>query len=235
MTNLIKNPRVLSVLLLLVTSCSLVSPPVKCTIPDPAVKSAAIKQMESFAVDTIEIDYFAKCKARIVNGDTKNSGACRIILTRNNEMQLTILHPLGGTLLEVYADESIIQVNDYSTKRYIVYPAGEIDKLDIPIFRNLSIHELQAILWGRITGKVTGFLEYELEDKKPKYLYKKGSELDLVITYQKWQQKNSVLVPRIINMKNNYDGSSIKLVITDFKPDYLCNLKLTNHFKSTQY
>lgn len=230
MIKLIKNLGVSSVLLLMVTSCSLMSPATKCTAPDPAAKTAAIKKLESFAIDTIEIDYFAKCKARIVNGETKNSGACRIMLTRNQEMQLIILHPLGGTLLEVYADKRIVQVNDYSAKSYFTYPAGEIDKLDIPIFRNLSINELQAIMWGRITDGMTGLLEYELEGRKPKYLYKKGRELDLVITYQKWQEKNNVLIPRIINMKNRYDGSSIKLVVTDFKPDYLCNLKLTNRF-----
>ncbi len=230
MINLLKHLGSSCVLLLVVSSCSLVSPPTRCKIPDPAAKSAAIKQLGSFSVDDINIDYFAKCKARISNGGSKNSGACQIILTRNGEMQLTIMHPLGGTLLKVYADNQIVQVSDFSEKSFTTYPAKDIQQLEIPVFRNLSINELQAIMWGRLTDQVTGLLEYELKDKRPAFLYKKRNELDLIISYQKWQQKSNMLIPRIINMKNNYNGSSIKLVITEFKPDYLCNLKLTNPF-----
>jgi outer membrane biogenesis lipoprotein LolB len=204
----------------------------KCSKPDPAAMAAAIKKLDSFTVDTIDIDYYAKCKARIIDGEKKHSGSCQLILTRNHELQLTILHPLGGTLLRIYADQKIIQVNDYTEQRFYQYPAKETDKLDIPVFRNLTIKELQAIMWGRITEATTGLLEFELENKKPMHLYKKSPGLDLTIIYKKWQQKAKLSIPRIIEMKNKADGSSIKLVITDFKPGYFCDLKLENSMAS---
>ncbi len=217
-------------LVFICASCSILTPHQKCPEQDPALKTIALQKLENFLVSSIDIDYVAKCKARIVAGQKKFSGTCQLILTRNQELQLTILHPLGGTLLKLYADRRIIQVNDYSEKRYYELPANEIEKVDIPILKNLSIGELQAILWGRLIESKSGFLEYELEDNKVRKMFKRNSNLNLMISFTQWLNYKSMQFPRIIDMKNRKDGSSIKLVITEFDPGYVCNLSLSNQF-----
>ena len=107
---------------------------------------AALRKMNDFEVDRINIDYIANCKARIKTPEKAFSGACSIILTHRLEFLLSVFHPLGGTIMKIYADKDIIQIKNYSDKSFETYSNSDKVKLEFPIIKDISL-TISITIW----------------------------------------------------------------------------------------
>ncbi len=212
--------------LIMVSGCQIqrheIEPNTKPT-PD---KTSALRALKSFEVDVIGLDYIADCKARIKTRDKSYSGSCSLILTRNHELKLMISHPLGGTLLELYADKYIVQMNDYSEREYFEFEYGERKRIDLPIIRSLSIVELQSVLWGRLTEKSGETLKFEFHNDKPSRMVKSSGAESLSAVYKSWLTHRDLIFPKILEVSNSKAGTSAKLAIINFQPGFAGELKL---------
>ncbi len=212
--------------LVLVSACQIQTVGIKDQAQIQVDRRAALKSLEGFAVKSIDVDYMASCKARIITGVKTYSGSCQITVTHNLELQLIISHPLGGTILALYADQSLIQLNDYSEKRYYEFSYADKKKMGVPIIKDLSIAELQTILWGRLTEEAGKTLVIKLKNEKPLQLIKHGKEADLIVAYKSWLIFEGLEFPKILEVSNPGDKSAVKLVITSFSPGSAGDLKL---------
>lgn len=217
-------------ILLFFSSCSTLTTQEECIQPNESVRMAALNRIKPFKTDRIEIDYIAKCKARIRGAEKSYSGSCQIILTKDLQMLLTILNPLGGTIIKIYANQDKIQVNDFVEKEFYELPASHKKELNIPIVDSVSLAELQSVFWGRLTDLTANGIEYELEKGRPVKLFKKDAETNLVVHYTKWLDYEDSWFPKRINISNKLDGSSLIVAITQFEPGYSCNLQMINLF-----
>lgn len=213
-------------LLLFVSSCSVQSPFRVSKAQDEITRQEAIKKLNRFSVDTIDIDYISSCKARITTVQSSFSGSCQLILTRKKELQLTVLHSLGALLLKLYVDHQLIQVNDFTEKKSYRFDPDQKPHILVPIIADLTLDELQAILWGRITTVAGRSLEYEIEEDKPTRIVKVANGLQLEVVYRRWLEYNQQQFPALIEISNHTDGSSLKLAITHFEPGFI-NQRLT--------
>lgn len=224
MINRLKSALLLACALFLFASCSLLTPPQRCEKQDQAAIDQALARLEGFKVDAVTLDYVARCKARIKTLEKAYSGSCRLVLTRDHRLHLSVQNPLGGTLMSVYADSHIIHVNDFSKKTSYRLSPEESQKMEIPVIPFLTIAELQAILWGRLPQGIFDTLGYELDSGRPLAVFKRQGAANLTVRYLRWMTYQEQEFPRIIDMVDKRNGDSIKLAITEFKPGYVCDL-----------
>jgi outer membrane lipoprotein LolB len=213
-------------LLVLVTGCQMQNGRLQHELPYGGDSHLALENLKDFRVGGIDLDYIADCKVRIKTREKSYSGSCKIALTRNHELHLTVSHPLGGVLIELYADSTIIQINDYSEKRFIEINYREKKRINLPIIRDVSIIELQAILWGRVTPRASETLDFIFTGEKPAQLVKTGMEAELATVYKSWLQYQEIEFPRILEVSNSKEKTSVKLAITRFYPGVAGDLKL---------
>ena len=191
---------------------------------------SALSALLDFKVDRINVDYIADCKARIRTPEKAYSGSCSIILTHRLELLMSVLHPLGGLMMEIYVDKDVIQIKDYGAQRFESLVNSDKLKSDLPIFRDISLLELQAVLWGRVIKPVEESFKIKYKDKKPYQFHKQNPLNEIVVSYKRWLTYESLDFPKILEIKNRTKGTSLKLAITEFKPGYARNLKIVDSF-----
>lgn len=192
---------------------------------------SALKALDEERVESVAVDYIVDCKVRLKTEEEANSGNCQITLTHDFRFLLTVLHPLGGLILKIYADDAILQVKDYRQKSFRQYALSKKNRLNIPLLKDFSLLELQSVLWGRALESLAAKLDYELDERQRlKRVTKSLQNGPLVVEYNRWLSYQGREYPRILSMRNEADGSSIKLAVTNFQPGFVNGLKLDKQF-----
>ncbi|MBU2512460.1 hypothetical protein KJ966_14085 [bacterium] len=223
---------ILASLILIVSACQ--THKVELTGEDENSKrfKVAFEDLKNERVETIKVDYIVDCKVRLKTLEESQSGNCQIVLTHDLKFLLTIIHPMGGVLIKIYADDKILQVKDFSKMSYREYELSKKSKMNLPLIKDFSLLELQTVLWGRILVPVEKSLKYELdENKQIRRITKPEKDKSLEVGYNGWLTYKGSQFPRILIINNQKSGSSIKLAITQFQPGFAKNLKIDKEFK----
>lgn len=184
------------------------------------------QNLRQFEQEQIPFDYIADCKMRLRTVEEAYSGSCSIILTHTLAFQISVYNPLGGIVFKVYADGKTIQYQNFSDMTYKSLKNTKENRSDIPLIGDISIAELQSILWGRKTEAVQGKLNISFRDEKPYLVVKRIGFGEVSIRYLKWMKYQSLEFPKVFEIKNPGKNSSIKFAITSFNPGYARNLKI---------
>lgn len=223
--------RVIKRVLVLLTLIPLVS----CGIAEPELSPAAntaelikreISALREYRVDSIGIDYIVECKARIKTIEETYSGNCQIILTRNLEFKLTISSPLGGTIMQIYADKNIIQVNNVSKESFYEKRNTPENRSGIPILEEMTLEELQAVLWGRITRSAENSISFSFSENKPLNALKQTRINQVDIRFKRWLTYEEAEFPKLIDINEQNGGLFVRLVVTNFTPGYVSDILL---------
>lgn len=207
-------------------SCGISEPEFPPTTNTAELIRREISALKEYRIDSIGIDYIVECKARIKTSEDTYSGNCQIILTRNLQFKLTISSPLGGTLIQIYADRNIIQVNNVSKESFYEKKNTPENRSGIPILEDMTLEELQAVLWGRITGKVEDSVSFSFSEDKPLNAIKRtrGNRVDIL--FKRWLTYEEVEFPKLIDINEQNGGLSVRLVVTNFMPGYVSDILL---------
>ncbi len=73
-------------------------------------------------------------------------------------------------------------------------------------------------------------LEVEYRENKPYKVSKKKKKSKIVVSYKRWLTYNALSFPKIMEIENQTKQTSIKLAVTEFKPGYARNLKISDSF-----
>ncbi len=199
---------------------------------DGSVKRA-LATLSSYKVKRLALDYAAKCRIRIKTPTVDENGSCHITITRNNQFRLTILSPLGGTLLMVYQDEERIQVINYHDKTALQLKNSEKNRYRAFEIVNLNVAEFRSIFWGREIEKDHTSLEFSYEGEKPIRIKKRIHRSDQLVTIKKWLSYQDIWFPKIIEFEDRPRQIYLKVAITVFDPHLYRELKpvdIPKHF-----
>ncbi len=190
------------------------------------IPSDYFAKMRDFQIDNIELDYIADCKARIKTAKESHSGSCRIVLTHDQQLRLTVNHPLGGMIMSFYVNKEIIQVLNRSEKTFYEMANNEINRRRVPAMMNLSLGSLQEVLWGRKIFANDSSLFFHFRNKKPHRVIKTGEHRQLTVLYKSWLQYERAWFPKLLLLEDQQQKTSIKLAITRFTPGFAGNIKI---------
>lgn len=198
--------------------------------PDlPVVITAAhFTGFKDYLLDHVALDYIANCKVRIKTPVETLSGSCSIIVTHQRRLRLTVYSPLGGVLMAIYMDESLIQVLERSEKKFYQMKNTEANRSRILKVMNLTVAEFQEILWGRKIRTGKSQLEFEFNNQQPFRVKKRIKGGELIVVYQKWFKYMDVWFPKLLEIEDSFRHTSIKLAITKFTPGYANDIKIKN-------
>lgn len=147
------------------------------------------------------------------------NGACRIIITRDNRLQLTVYSRIAGTLLTVYQDSDQIQVLNYHDKTALQLSNNKKNRNRALEIVNLTGAEFRSIFWGReITTDKVG-LRF-LKDADKQILIRKDDPLSSQrVIIRKWLSYQGIRLPKTIDFEDRSRGISLKVVMTDVAPE----------------
>lgn len=170
-------------------------------------------QWQNVELADINIDYKARCKVRFQTNTIKRSGACELYITHDNRLRLSILHPFGGLLLDIYINKEWIQVVNHHEKTYSVNANNEENRKKI-LGVNLEIAELSAIIWGRKIKNKNVDWQYQVKDNKIESIVKSSEKNEITIHYKKWLVFSGFLFPALLSIEEKRSDAAIVLAIT---------------------
>ncbi|MCP4750260.1 MAG: DUF3261 domain-containing protein [Proteobacteria bacterium] len=186
------------------------------------------EKFKDYRIENLELDYIARCRVRIKTPTESQSGSCRIVVTHAHQLQLTIFHPMGGTLVLVYMDDKTIQILNRSEKTYYRMENNKENRRRVPEVMNLRISELQTILWGREIKANRDQLTFHFKNRQPWQIRKTEGERQLIVSYEKWLQYEGAWFPKIFQVEDLQWKTSVKMAITEFSPGFAENLEIDN-------
>ena len=213
--------------LFLIVSCQTNQVHVSQTDHSVEIQKYISNKLREYQVDQIDIDYMAECKARIKTPARTYNISCGIFITHLQQLRLTVSHTLGGVVVMMYADNKIIQVLDRSEKKFYQVENNQGNRKRVPLLTSLSIIELQSIFWGRETTSTGNNLNFQMKNKRPYQARKIKKNQDIVVHFKKWFQSRNTWFPKVIEIEDIGQKISIKLVITEFSPGFVENLKIS--------
>jgi len=185
-----------------------------------------VRRLVDYKTKRVEIDYIANCKARIKTESRSRSGSCEIVATHLGQFRLLIHHPLAGTVFVLYADEEVIQLLDRVEREFWEVENNRSNRRKIPALMGLSIAELRAVLWGREIDAVTNSLRFQYKNGRPYRVESLKEGGGLRVVYKKWLNYKGLFFPKTIRIENSEIGLSVMLIITEFNPGMVENLKI---------
>ena len=155
-------------------------------------------------------DFDGDCRIQVRSSEINQSGKCNIIFSDDNQFRLSILHPFGGTLLQSYMDEDIVQMMDSVNETFIQSKNKATNRKKILGGFNLTLDEIRQIFFGR----------EDSGNDQVVFLYKKSIPYaarirGVKITYKKWSNFHGILFPKSIIIEDLVAGNKLKVVFTN--------------------
>lgn len=176
------------------------------------VKNASkIAYLQHMTVENIDLDYEIKCKVKIVSENLNQSGKCSMIVTKKNQLKFSLYHPMGGAVVISYMDANKIQYLNRSEK--VFYQTENSPKNRKKVFMkvmDLNVADFKEILWGRKITSLDNNIEFIRTDQSVKAVNGDGIE----VIYHKWQTVEEIQLPKLLTIRNKFNGSYIKIAVT---------------------
>lgn len=222
------NPLFVLVVSVLLQSCSFQAGYSTKKLDPKEVLKEIKENLQGFKVSNINLDYIGRCKVQIKTKSENQSGSCQIIVTRFGAMKITLFSPIGGTVFTLYLDKEIIQALDQTQKVFYRLKNTQKNRLNVFAALNFDVREFQSIIWGRETDWAVSRLKYFYQGGQPVKVETIGNDRKIVVTYKTWLTYEGVRFPKIFIIEDKIRRISIKMVITEFKPGYVHDLKIKN-------
>jgi len=209
--------------MLALIGCRTIQPEQAKPAHDPVEQ--AIAALETYWIERLDLDYGADCRIRVKTPAMDENGSCRIVITRDNRILLTVHSPMAGTILTVYQDQEQIQLLNYHEKTALLLNSSDRNRYRVLETMNFSGAEFRSIFWGReIASDATGLL-FGYKNERPVQIRKTSGRYEQVATIQKWLTYQGVAFPSIISFDDDARKVHLKVVVTRFKPgvSYLIN------------
>jgi len=186
-----------------------------------------LKGYNGYRVDHVDMDYIASCKIRIKTPEETVSGSCKITVSNVQQLRMEIFSPLGGMVMAVYMDEDLIQLLLRSQKTFYQMKNNDKNRRKRLKFVDLSVSELQEVLWGRKIDSNKTNLNFQLKDKKPFKIQDAGKSRGIDIYYKNWLDYRGVSFPKTIDIRDSNRKIFLKLVVTNLRLGYSEDLKIS--------
>lgn len=156
-----------------------------------------------------DVDFKGDCRIQLRTLAINQSGRCKFVLSGDDQFQISLLHPFGGTLLQSYLNEDIVQVLDSINENFIQSKNTEKNRRKILGDFDLTLGELQQIFMGRESP----------DNRSISFLYEKGIPTGayvrgIRVEYKKWMRYEKIVLPRIFVIEDKKIGSRIKIAFT---------------------
>jgi len=118
---------------------------------------------------------------------------------------------MGGVMIISYMDAKKIQYLNRTEK--VFYQTENNPKNRKTMFMkvaDLNVADFKEILWGRKITSLDNNIEFIRTDQSVKAGNGKGIE----VIYHKWQTVQQIQLPKLITIRNQINGSYIKIVVT---------------------
>ncbi|MBT4286417.1 MAG: hypothetical protein HOD92_03705 [Deltaproteobacteria bacterium] len=181
------------------------------TIVKKVEDASKLEYLKQMTVENIDLDYEIECKVKIVSETLNRSSKCGIIINKNNQLKFSIYHPMGGVMIISYMDAKKIQYLNRTEK--VFYQTENNPKNRKTMFMkvaDLNVADFKEILWGRKITSLDNNIEFIRTDQSVKAGNGKGIE----VIYHKWQTVQQIQLPKLITIRNQINGSYIKIVVT---------------------
>ena len=206
-------------------SCQLHQTSVRLDTSEQAVDDY-LRQLQPHQVDQVMLDYMADCKIRIKTPEEAVSGSCKITVTTSQQLKVEIYAPIGGLVMSLYMDREIIQLLIRSDKvLYQMKNTAENRKRRLQ-FVNLTVAQLQEVLWGRKITKNNTTLTFILKNGRPFKIENQEGDRLIAIQYSRWLDYRGVAFPKIMDIQDFGQNVSVKLVVTKLELGYAARLKI---------
>ena len=177
-----------------------------------------------YTIQSIDLDFFGRCKILFKRGKKKQSGSCSIYLTRQKQMGLSVYDPFGGTVLDVFMNKEVIQVVNRFEKTFHELKNTVQNRTQV-LGMDLKISDFQSILWGRNFKSNRKNLNFRFKNGKPYIVTKESKSQKIKVKFKKWHQHLNLWFPKVLKISETRKKSAIILGITEFIPGKLEGVK----------
>lgn len=154
-------------------------------------------------------DFNGDCRIQIKSSEISQSGKCNITLSHDNQFRLSILHPFGGTLLQSYIGDDIVQLMDSVNETFIQSLNKAINREKVLGGFNLTLDEIRQIFLGREESQVDA-LTFQYKNSLPCSAQVRGIQ----ITYKSWSNYRAGVFPKVILIEDLVAGHQLKIAFT---------------------
>lgn len=176
------------------------------------VEVGSAKGFKHFDSKVENNDFVGNCRISIRSADLNQGGRCTIILTKDGQFKLTILHPFGGTLLQSYMTRDIVQLKDSVNETFFQGKNTAQSRGKILGSFNFNINEIRQIFFGRKTSQAQP-IYFSPNDKVPV----SAAVRSIRITYKSWGEYEGVIFPKSILIEDVIQGNRLKIAFTTIK------------------
>lgn len=173
----------------------------------------------NFEMEKIDLDYQANCR---ISGKRSweqkaASGKCTVLLTQDGKMHLQVLDPFSSPVTDIFMDSQEIQVLYRRQKIYQEMENNEENRKSAFWGMDLTVQNLQSIVWGRKVTAVPNDIQFEFKEDKPKFLIKSEGEQQIIkINIRKWLEYKGYFFPKLLKIRDQ-EGNRLTLAITEFR------------------
>ncbi|MDH5561273.1 MAG: hypothetical protein OEY59_10530 [Deltaproteobacteria bacterium] len=170
------------------------------------------------SIEGLQFDYKASCKVNVKTLFDQQSGSCQIVLTKDRQFRLRIYHPIGGAYMIFYMDQTTIQMLLPKEKKFYQFRNNWSNRERIERMPNLTVLDLQEVLWGRRLKEGDSSKNYTIKDNRIQELIKQDYRQKIEVKIMDWLSYNRFLIPRKIIVHDTFRNQEIKIVITELDP-----------------
>jgi hypothetical protein len=197
--------------------------------PLPTTNQSQVLALKSYQIESLNLDYIARCKIRIKSKNNHQSSSCNLIVTARGELKLTLHHPLTGEIMVIYMNGKKMQIVDHDQKIFYDYRNTEESRVKFPEIPNFKVLELFEIMWGRKIKLIKSRLIFNFTTQgRPLEAAKKDHSSHLLVSFKKWREFAGIDIPQILILNDYRSKVQIKLAITEFTPGRAGELQFAN-------
>jgi len=186
-----------------------------CSVFNPPESERDLSNLEGYQIDRIQFNYFGSGRVSIKKGLNHYSGSFELSLSKDRKMRLRISHPIGGTIVTIFTNGTLLQVLNQHDREFYQESNGSDRNINNPLLMGLGVPIWQSIFWGRNQKLETGKLEFLFKQDKPDGIVIPLNKLQITVKYAKWINLKGILVPKVIKVIDEHNSSSAKFVLLE--------------------